>query len=647
MPAHAWLTGCWRHYRRSLARGDCCNATRPGDGKAIKRKYMSEQMPQTLGRYTIRAELGRGGFATVYRAFDSSLEREVALKVLHPQLLTDRAFAQRFRREARALAGMRHPNIITVYEVDDVEGRLFIAMELVQGPSLAQAIAERGKIAWSEMLAILKPVCDALDYAHAQGIVHRDLKPSNILLDKERGALLTDFGFARIMGESSVSMSLSGGILGTPAYIAPEVWELEAARPAADIYALGCIVYEMLMGQVLFTGKTPMQVMRAHDQGPALSPAPAWPQDAPAGVEAVLRQALARQPADRYPSASAMWQALNDLEAAARASREQMERAVTAAQWRKETQAALAAGQLGAARMAVGRWLAITPDDPAAQAARAEIERRQAKAQLDQEAQERARREAGERARQEAQRTTQAEAARLAEQRTRQEREQSGRAARDMGQKMQTAAPPVSPSKRRFPTWAWIGGGAVLLVCVVCGLVGIALYRSLSPAYTPAPLETVVPVALELQPTDTPPATATLVDTSAPPSTAAPTPAAKLAPTATLVPTPAPAATQQTALSVRINRITINTQKQYVVEYETFGYTEKLPGMHVHFFFNTVLPEQAGVPGSGPWILYGGPRPFTQYKVSDRPSSATKMCALVANPDHSIQLNSGNCVDLP
>jgi hypothetical protein len=107
------------------------------------------------------------------------------------------------------------------------------------------------------------------------------------------------------------------------------------------------------------------------------------------------------------------------------------------------------------------------------------------------------------------------------------------------------------------------------------------------------------------------------------------------------------AVAQPQTLSVRINRITINSQRQYVVEYETFGYTEKLPGMHVHFFFNTVPPQQAGMPGSGPWILYGGPRPFTGYKVTDRPSSATQMCALVANPDHSIHLNSGNCVALP
>jgi serine/threonine-protein kinase len=474
---------------------------------------------------------------------------------LHPQLLTDRTFAQRFRREARALAGMRHPNIITVYEVGEADGRLYIAMELANGSSLAQTLADRGRLAWNEMLAILKSVCDALDYAHAQGIVHRDLKPANILLDKDRGALLTDFGFARIMGESSMSMSLSGGILGTPAYIAPEVWELEVAKPAADIYALGCIVYEMLTGQVLFTGTTPMQIMRAHDQGPQWSPAPTWSADAPAGVETVLRQALARQPEARYPSASAVWQALNDLEADAQANREQSERAATAAQWRTETEAALAAGQWSAARMAVGRWLAITPDDPAAQAARAQIERRQVAAQADSAAQERARQAAQRQAQEEAARKAgqdqirQArEAAFLAEQKARQEKA------------AQAAPSPYTPApapKRRLPTWAWIGGGAVLLACVIFGLAGFALFRPFSSAAVPAPdstqlLESTQPPDVTQPPDATQTPDATLPPTDAPlPPTDAPVATATLAPaatplrTATVIPAtvrPAPAA---------------------------------------------------------------------------------------------------------
>ena len=232
---------------------------------------MTEPSLQTLGRYTIRAEIGRGGFATVYQALDTSLNREVALKVLHPQMSADRSFVERFRKEARTLASLRHPHIVTVYEVSEVEGRLFIAMELAHGSSLAQAIADRKRFPWIDTLAVLKPVSEALDYAHGQGVVHRDLKPANVLLDAERGPLLTDFGFARLLGDSSASMSLSGGILGTPAYIAPEVWELDTATPAADIYALGCIAYEMLTGDSLVPGQDADAVHAGARSWPAVS----------------------------------------------------------------------------------------------------------------------------------------------------------------------------------------------------------------------------------------------------------------------------------------------------------------------------------------------------------------------------------------
>ncbi|HEY3231245.1 MAG TPA: protein kinase [Roseiflexaceae bacterium] len=334
---------------------------------------MMTEATQQFGKYRILGELGRGGFATVFRAVDTTLEREVALKILHPQLLADSTFVQRFRQEARTLVALRHPQIITVYEVGEGEGRLFIAMDLAHGPSLAQSIARRGRIPWSEALELLKTICTALDYAHGQWIVHRDLKPANVLLDKQRGVLLTDFGFARLMGESSVSLSMSGGVAGTPGYIAPEVWELNAAEAPADIYALGCIAYEMLTGEVLFKGQTPMQVMRAHDRGPAFPEA--WQDDVPRGMAAVLSKALAHDPAGRYSSAMALWYALNDLEAAARAAREAQAQTALIGQWRSEAEAALAAGELSAARMAIGRWLALAPDDPAAREARARLER--------------------------------------------------------------------------------------------------------------------------------------------------------------------------------------------------------------------------------------------------------------------------------
>jgi serine/threonine-protein kinase len=329
---------------------------------------------QRLGKYDILEERGRGGFAAVYRARDCTLEREVALKVLHPQLLVDPVFVERFQREARTLANLRHPHIVTIYESGAAEGRLFVAMELARGPSLAAALAERGRLPWDEALALLKPVCQALDYAHAQGVAHRDLKPANVLLDAERGPLLSDFGFARLMAASSMSLSLSGGVVGTPSYIAPEVWERDASGPPGDVYALGCIVYELLAGQVLFAGQTPIQVMRAHDTGPRFPDA--WPGGVPAGIATVLSKALARDPAARYAGAGALWHALEDLNAAARLAQAEEERGALAAQWQAETEAAMRAGEWGTARMAVGRWLAAAPGDARALAAQAELDRR-------------------------------------------------------------------------------------------------------------------------------------------------------------------------------------------------------------------------------------------------------------------------------
>lgn len=324
-----------------------------------------------LGRYTILDELGRGGFATVYRALDTTLDREVALKVLDPLLLRDATWVARFQQEARTVAALEHPHIITIYEINEVERRLYLAMVLASGGNLAQRIAAQGRLSWVETLRLLQPVCAALDYAHRHGVVHRDLKPQNILLDAESGPQITDFGFARMLSDNSMSLSMSGGILGTPAYVAPEVWELDAAAGAADIYALGCIVYEMLTGQTLFSSATPMQAVRAHAMGPRYGAD--WPDDVPAGIEDVLDKALEQEPGQRYPTATMLWHGLHNLEAAADVAQETVRRSGLAAQWQAETEAAIAAGEWPVAKMMVGCWLAVAPDSSAAQKAQTRI----------------------------------------------------------------------------------------------------------------------------------------------------------------------------------------------------------------------------------------------------------------------------------
>jgi WD40 repeat protein/tRNA A-37 threonylcarbamoyl transferase component Bud32 len=266
-------------------------------------------MIEELGRYKILEEIGRGGFAIVYRARDTKLNRSVALKELRPGLLDDIEWVKRFNREAQTIAHLDHSRIVTIHDVVELDKRLFIVMRLIEGPSLDEVIARQGALAWSQTVEIISAVAEGLDYAHNRDILHRDLKPANILLDPERGPLLSDFGLAKLVGDHSLSQS--GGIVGTPHYIAPEVWEGQEATPQADIYALGCILSEMLTGEKLFRGDSPPAVMLAHFNRLTL-PEP-WPEGVPSGVADVLTTALAKQPDERYRTAGEMVQALTNL----------------------------------------------------------------------------------------------------------------------------------------------------------------------------------------------------------------------------------------------------------------------------------------------------------------------------------------------
>jgi serine/threonine-protein kinase len=262
-----------------------------------------------LDKYRILEELGKGGFATVYRAVDTTLDREVALKVLDPLLMRDEKWTRSFRQEAKTVAKIKHANIVTIYEISEVEGRLFIAMDLIDGRSLDESIDRQGRLSWDETIRMVKQIAEALQHAHTIGVVHRDLKPRNILLSLEGNVVLTDFGFARWVSESSISTSLSGGIVGSPHYIAPEIWDGKTATPQTDIYALGCIVYEMLTGKVLFAGDTPSVIMRKHLlDGPRFPET--WPTDIPQDIEYVLSKALAQNQNDRFGSVDEFSKAL-------------------------------------------------------------------------------------------------------------------------------------------------------------------------------------------------------------------------------------------------------------------------------------------------------------------------------------------------
>jgi len=258
-----------------------------------------------LGRYHIEAVLGRGGMGTVYRARDVMLQRLVALKVLHPSLTWNEKALQRFLLEAQTAARLRHPNIVTVYEVGQQDGLYFIVMELLNGEPLSTVLS-RGRLPVPRMLHILRQVAAALDYAHQQGVIHRDVKPANVFVGPGDRVKLLDFGIAKVAEVSG--LTVSGGIVGSPTYMAPEQARSEPVGSSADIYALGVLAYEMLAGRPPFAGST-AQVLHAHAYATP-DPARTWNPQIPVAAERVLSRALAKQPRQRYTTASAFVRAL-------------------------------------------------------------------------------------------------------------------------------------------------------------------------------------------------------------------------------------------------------------------------------------------------------------------------------------------------
>ncbi|MGB7537673.1 MAG: serine/threonine-protein kinase [Anaerolineales bacterium] len=269
-------------------------------------------LPQKISRYEIRREIGRGGMATVYLAFDPNFGREVAIKILPHELMHDPAFRTRFHREARTIATLEHPAIVPVYDFGEEDGQPFLVMRYLSGGSLVARI-RAGPLPAEEAARILARIGSALDAAHAKGVVHRDLKPANILFDQYGEAYLGDFGIAQLSGGGS---TLTGSmILGTPAYMSPEQISGEKKVDGrSDIYALGIVVFEMLTGQTPFQADSPIKMMMMHVSTP---PPPISETDAklPPGSAAVLERALAKEPDERYQKAAEFSRAFQDVTA--------------------------------------------------------------------------------------------------------------------------------------------------------------------------------------------------------------------------------------------------------------------------------------------------------------------------------------------
>lgn len=263
--------------------------------------------PTKIGRYEIRAELGRGGMATVYRAFDPSFDREVAIKVLPVELQHDPQFHDRFKREIKTIASLEHPAIVPVYDVGEEDGVPYFVMRYMTGGSLSTWI-EKGKFSLQDAARIIERLASALAYAHKHGIVHRDLKPDNILFDNNGDPFISDFGVAKF---TEASTNLTGsGIIGTPAYMSPEQAQGEAVDNRSDIYGLGVIIFQMLSGKQPYNATTPMGVAVKHITEPVPEILKVNP-GLPKATDTIIKTAMAKNKDNRYPTATALSQAMN------------------------------------------------------------------------------------------------------------------------------------------------------------------------------------------------------------------------------------------------------------------------------------------------------------------------------------------------
>ncbi|MFN2187541.1 MAG: serine/threonine protein kinase, partial [Candidatus Promineifilaceae bacterium] len=551
-----------------------------------------------------------------------SLNRLVAVKLIHSHLSSDPQFVHRFKDEAAAVASLRHPHIIRIFDFDEDDDVYFIVFEFIPGESLqeyqARAVSAGRAIPLELVVEQGANVADALAYAHDRGIIHRDIKPANVMLNVQNEAILMDFGLVKITGGDS--HTATGAVMGTARYMSPEQIRGERVDERTDIYSLGVMLYEMAAGKPPFQADSALTLMMMHINDPVPN-LQNMRRDVPASLVQVIERALVKDRNHRYQTAAEFAAALRGV---------------------KLGGTAIAAG---AAATAAGAKMTTSRPNTAPQPV--------SKPQNAQPAPV---------------------------------------AYASPSTPPKGTIPPVPPpapapaaggsSKRNIGIAAVAGVVLLLLLCiggaaVVFGtglLSGDGKQDGTTSPEAVAAVETSSAgedtesseanasrtaaasgadsegaITKTSEPTAQPTATLrpTLTPTDEP--TAEPTDEPTASPT-TYIPTPtSPPPTPTTAVGpyVYINGISVSNG-QYIVDYSTSGYTPSLPdGEHIHFFFDTVRPEDAGLPGSGPWLIYAGPVPFSLYSVTSRPPGATSMCALVANVDHSIKLGTGNCYVLP
>ena len=256
-----------------------------------------------LGKYELLERVGKGGMAYVYKAYQPTVDRFVAVKVLHSHLAEDGDFLERFKREAKGLGSLRHPHIVNVIDFDVDDGWYYMVMDFIEGETLETVLDRRGRLPVDEALRLTATLADALAYAHENGRIHRDIKPGNVIFADaaQRQPVLTDFGLTRLLDNATIT--ISGTIAGTPAYMSPEAAQGLKTDARSDIYSLGVMLYEMVTGRRPYLGETPLSVIMKLVTEP-LPPALSLNPDLPLAVDEILAKAMAKLPEDRYQQAA-------------------------------------------------------------------------------------------------------------------------------------------------------------------------------------------------------------------------------------------------------------------------------------------------------------------------------------------------------
>jgi serine/threonine-protein kinase len=276
----------------------------PDDAPAAESTSTTTAAAQQLfgDRYEIQRPLGRGGMAEVFLAHDRLLDRAVAVKVLFPEFSSDATFVERFRREAQSAANLNHPNVVAVYDWGERDDTYFIVMEYVEGRTLSEVIRGEGPLHPDRAAEVASDVAAALAFAHRNGVIHRDIKSGNVMVTPAGQVKVGDFGIAQPFGHDSDDLTSAGSVIGTAAYFSPEQAQGGALDPRSDLYSLGCVLYEMLTGRPPFTADTPMAIAYKQVHENPLPPSQVG-ERIPADLDAITMKLLAKNPANRYPSA--------------------------------------------------------------------------------------------------------------------------------------------------------------------------------------------------------------------------------------------------------------------------------------------------------------------------------------------------------